>query len=367
MNSTEKKPRLPTAVKVIYLLAALSLLLWLILPHAPALADGLNGTVSMALRVLLATLTGLLPFSLAELLLLLLPLAAVLLCVYGARRWCASWRHLFVFAGCVLSSLAVVLSLFVWCFAPGYHTPTLDEKLSLEREPVGAEELFATAELLREELLTLEPQILYLESGASVMPYSLDGMNALLLDAYERVEERYGLPASFPSRVKPVMLSEPMSYTHVTGVYTFFTGEANVNVCFPDYTLPFTAAHELAHQRGIAREDEANFIAYLVCTASEDVYLRYSGTLNLYEYVVSALARADRESYRASWNALPEGVKGEERAYAEFFERYRESVAASVSQATNDAYLKGQGAEAGTKSYGMVVDLAVALLGKQTD
>jgi hypothetical protein len=151
-----------------------------------------------------------------------------------------------------------------------------------------------------------------------------------------------------------------MSYTHITGVYTFFTGEANINVNFPDYTIPFTAAHELAHQRGIAREDEANFVAFLVCAASDDPYIRYSGYLNLYEYVASALYSADRRLYTDSYTALPAAVRAERAAYIKFFEKYRENVAANVSESVNNAYLQSQGNTAGTKSYGLVVDLAVA-------
>ena len=50
----------------------------------------------------------------------------------------------------------------------------------------------------------------------------------------------------------------------------------------------------MAHQRGIAREDEANFIAFLVCMASDDPYIRYSGYLEVYEYVASSLYSDDR-------------------------------------------------------------------------
>lgn len=362
MNSSETpRRRLPLAVKIIYLLTAVSAMLYVIFTQNSAFADWFNGTVSVGLRVCLATLTNWIPFSLAELLLLLLPLLIILLCVRGYRKHCDSFRSVMIYVGCILCILCTVLILFVWAFAAGYYVPTLDERMDLERTPVSAEELYGTAELLKEDLYALESEILFLEGGASVMPYGMEQMNELLLGAYERVSEKHGFIASFPSRVKPVMLSEAMSYTHITGVYTFFTGEANVNVNFPDYTIPYTAAHELAHQRGIAREDEANFVAYLVCMESDDPYIRYSGTLNLYEYVISALSRADRELYKASYATLPQTVLAEERAYSAFFEKYKDNVAASVSQATNDAYLKGQGAEAGTRSYGMVVDLAVAV------
>jgi hypothetical protein len=52
-------------------------------------------------------------------------------------------------------------------------------------------------------------------------------------------------------------------------------------------------------------------------------------------------------------------MRGELIAYSEFFDRYRETVVSEVSGAINDTYLKLQGTE-GSKSYGRVVDLAVA-------
>ena len=359
--SHPNKKRLPLACKVIYFLTLASALLYFAFTLSAPFADLFNQTVAAALRAFLGIITSPLPISLAELLLLSLPVLLVLLCIRGYRRYTDSWRDALTYLGIVASGLCVVLILFVWCFAAGYYAPTLDEKLDLERTPCTAEELYDTAEALREELVRLEADVDFGENGASVMPYDLSEMNSHLMTSYDALSEKTALLSTFPTRVKPVLLSEAMSYTHITGVYTFFTGEANVNVHFPDYTIPYTAAHELAHQRGIAREDEANLVAYLVCRESDDPYIRYSGTLGLYEYLLSALAKADRELYRESYLALPESIKGEERAYAEFFEPYRDSTASKISSATNDAYLKGQGESAGTKSYGMVVDLAVAM------
>ena len=362
MNVTAKtKPRLPLPCKIIYLLLLASAALYFSFLLSEQFANWFNQTVAHALRVLLSLPTTFLPFSLAETVLLLMPVFLVAACIFGYRRYCDSWRHVFVYLGILLSFLSVILILFVWSFAAGYYAPTLDKKLELEREPVSKEELAATADLLAHELETLAPFVISLENGETVMPYSYDEMNQKLLSAYESASEKYQFLHTFPSRVKPVMLSVPMSYTHITGVYTFFTGEANINVHFPDYTVPYTAAHELAHQRGIAREDEANFTAFLVCLESDDVYIRYSGILNMYEYVLSALRSCDVELYRKSYLSLPAVIRAEEAAYSVFFEKYRENVAATVTQTTNDTYLKSQGATEGTQSYSMVVDLAVAL------
>jgi hypothetical protein len=199
----------------------------------------------------------------------------------------------------------------------------------------------------------------YAKNGFSVMPYSLSEMNDKLLDAYDVFCAKHKFIDHYDSRLKPVMLSELMNYTHITGVYSYFTGEANIDIAFPDYTIPYTAAHELAHQRGIAREDEANMVAFLVCMESDDAYIRYCAYLNMYEYVANALYRASPELYAKASGKLHADVKSEMIAYSNFFAKYQNSTAGSVSGAVNDTFLKFQGTE-GTASYGMVVDLTVA-------
>ena len=356
-----KKPkRLPRLCLAIYIWALVSIGLYLVFTQSPSFSDWFNQNVSTWGRRVLSYLTSWIPFSLAEMLLLLLPLIAVALIVIAARHFCNSGHDAWVYVRILFSAPCLVLVIFVWCFAPGYYGTPLEQKLGLERQGVRAKELYATAELLSAELKALEAEIDFGEDGASRMPYSYEEMNQKLLDAYEDFCKDHDFIDHFYSRVKPVMLSEPMSYTHITGVYTFFTGEANINVNFPDYTVPYTAAHELAHQRGIAREDEANFIAFLVCMESDDPYIRYSACLNLYEYVCSALRDADRELYKKSYLNLPKSLHGEEQAYSAFFDKYRKNIAANVSQKTNDLYLQSQGASEGSKSYNLVVDLAVA-------
>ena len=245
-------------------------------------------------------------------------------------------------------------------YGVGYYVPTLDEKLALDSEPVSAEDLRDTALWLSDEILLLTSDIYYGTDGASIMPYSLTEMNDKLMESYGKLNEQYDFLQRLDSNIKPVMASVAMSYAHLTGVYTFFTGESNLNIDFPDYTLPYTAAHEFAHQRGIARENEANFVAFLACVASDDPYLQYSGYLNLYEYVINALYSANREMYSEVRSQLSLRVTNEMRAYSAFYDKYRDSQAGKVNNAVNNTFLQANGAAEGTKSYGMVVDLAVA-------
>ena len=324
-------------------------------------ADFFSDTVCALFRFLMAKATTWIPFSLGELILILLPLFLII--AVGFSIWLT--KHFAVKLYCralagMLSVLFTLYSLFVLTLAPGYQASTLDVKMNLDRQAVTTEELLNTAVILRDQANAQLDDILFRHGTFSVMPYSLDEMNEKLNDAYEKTAEKYGFLQNFRSNVKFVMLSEPMSYTHITGVYSFYTGEANLNIHFPDYSLPYTAAHELAHQRGIAREDEANFVAFLACTESDDPYIRYSGYVNLLEYVLNALYQANVSTYYSFYGTLDYRVKFEFSAQSNFFEQYRDSVAATVTTTVNNAYLQSQGQTAGTQSYGLVVDLAVA-------
>ena len=329
-----------------------------------AFAVFFNQNISAALRVVLAALTNLLPFSLAELLIVSLPLILFFVIRYAIKHKSKNWRCVLSYTVSLLSVASLLFSSFVLVYGMGYHTPNLGERLSLSDEPVSAEELADTAQKLVSEMNLYLLPIRYEKSGASVMPYSLEEMNDSLIQSYKKLAKEYSFIQSYRSRIKPVLLSRLMSYAHFTGFYTFFTGESNLNVDFPDYTLPFTAAHEFAHGRGIARENEANFMAFLVCMNSEDDYIRYCGLLNMYEYVISALYEADtaegKPLYKKTIDLLDDRVKGELSAYATFFEPYQDSTISEISGAVNDSFLKANGTEEGEKSYGLVVNLAVS-------
>ena len=355
----ERKLKLPLVCKILYALAALCAVLYICFICFPEFSDIFNRYVSPFVRGFLATLTGWIPFSLSEFLLLMVPFIIVAIVTVGLKRYSSSWRDVIVFSLAILSVAAYVFSTFTLGFVPAYRGSRLDKKLGLDKQPVSADELRDTTYAVLEELTAIESEIGFKSDGFSVMPYSYEELNDKLMDAYDVACEKYDFIPKLHSRVKRIMLSEPMTYTHISGVYTFFTGEANINTNFPDYTLPYTAAHELAHQRGIAREDEANFVAFLVCKESDDVYIRYSAYLNMYEYLRNALYSANPDYYAETYYSVPVNCRKEMAAFSKFFDKYRENVIEEVSESVNDTVLTINGTE-GTRSYGMVVDLAVA-------
>lgn len=359
-SETVEKKRLPLFSKILLIIAAVSVIFYIIFVNSPQISDFFNKYISSIIRAILSYATTWIPFSVAEMLIILIPMIIVVVVTVGVKKYSGSWRNVLVFCVIMLSIASYVFTTFTFGFVPAYHGSTLDQKMGLEKQPVTEDELSDTAKIIAEALAVESEHIVYRGDGASVMPYGYGDLNDKLMDAYEKACEKYDFISPLHSNIKEIMLSKPMTYTHISGVYTFFTGEANLNTNYSDYIIPFTAAHEFAHQRGIAREDEANFVAFLVCMESDDHYIRYSAYLNMYDYVIDALASVDKSRATKITRSLPRGVLNDMNAYSEFFDEYRDSVASEVSGAINDTYLNINGVEEGSDSYGMVVDLAVA-------
>ncbi len=255
----------------------------------------------------------------------------------------------------------IILSCFFSAFSPGYFRYGLDKNLSIIREEVSGRELFDTAVRISDEMEALIDDVNFGYGQSSVMPYDYNELSDKINAAFKKYAEKTDYIDSFASNPKPIALSELFTYTHISGVYTFMTSEANININYPDFIIPYTMAHEMAHQRGIAREDEANFVAFLVCMESDDAYIRYSGYSNMLDYLTDALYSADRELYSEfNSNHYPKEMRSEFSAYSAFFKKYSNSKASAVTKTVNDAFLKSQQQKAGTKSYGLVVDLTVA-------
>ncbi len=318
-------------------------------------ADFFNENVSPIFRFILAKLTYIFPFSVAEAVLLTLPVTLFLL-LRAIFAYMDREEHGFTRSAVTLLSTAFLLfSVFVFTFAAGYRGSTLDKKLGFEVGAVTPEALEETAYYVTDKLNYAAESVTFCEDGSSIRGYTHAETVERATASYEKLCHKYDFITTFKAPVKRLAVSPVMTYTHISGVYSFFTGEANLNTNYPEFVNVFTIAHEMAHQRGISRENEANFVAYLICIDSDDPYMQYAGYLNMFEYLVAAVPR---DTAKELYSALRPEVLEELRAYSRFFDKYRDSTASEVSGTVNNVYLQSQGTP-GTKSYGMVVDLAV--------
>lgn len=158
---------------------------------------------------------------------------------------------------------------------------------------------------------------------------------------------------------KPILASHALNYTGITGIYSPFTGEPNVNIAVPAVTLPSTTCHEMAHQRGYGFENECNFIAYITCMAHPDADFQYSGLIMAISYISNALASVDFELLRTLNDTMDVKVYQDLAAINAFWDQYKGEVK-NVSEEINDTYLKSNGVTDGTASYGEMVELLLA-------
>lgn len=177
--------------------------------------------------------------------------------------------------------------------------------------------------------------------------------------AYERLALRMPDLASPTGRAKPLRSSSLFSQLGITGIFIPFTGEANYNDHQPDLLLPATILHEMAHLKGVAREEEANFLAYLAAQASEEPGIRYSGTMLALIHTVNEVALRDPARARTIRSDYSEGMKLDlsvQRAYWAGFS----GPAREWGEELNDSYLRANGQTAGTASYSNMVAYLLA-------
>ena len=346
----------------IYILFGFGILVYIISRFSSPFAEWWTRYPGQGIRLILAFLTSWLPFSLAECLVVLIPLFLFAVIAFAVRACVRkSTKELFRIIMLLLTVILIISSTFLMGFGPSYFRYPLSDNLRLVDSPVSGDALYDTAIWLADELDGILPDIVFAPEGESHLPLTYKEVCGEINEAYARVASSYDFITSYTSYVKPIALSEYMTYTHISGVYTFFTGEANINYNYPDFILPYTMAHEMSHQRGIAKEDEANFMAFLVCINSKNSYIKYSGYVNVLREVMSALNKSDKDLYKKFVQTRYQKViSAEMSAYSRFFDKYRESTAAKVVSTTNNAYLTSQNVKAGVKSYGLVTDLAVA-------
>jgi hypothetical protein len=327
-------------------------------PDNPLLADFINGYIATPIRVALAFLTDSIPFSLFEVLLILLLPSLVLLIVLLVRRT----DSLASAVRSILSTLGVIsilLSGYLAVMAIPYNTTPISVRLGISDGEVSADEIYRAALIARDKVNELAAELP--DDGVNDFPYTKEELSGMISDAYRRVGERTPFFFAFNSKYKEIMHSGIMSDMGIAGIYMYITGEANVNSLYPDYDTVFSAAHEFAHQRGINRENEANFMAFYALSISDDPYLGYSAYLNIYEYLASALYKTDKERYRELYDGLDPRAIADISASQAITREHRESPLFELMNNVNDAYLKSNGTD-GVVSYGYVARLATSYL-----
>ncbi len=249
----------------------------------------------------------------------------------------------------ILRFFSILIFLFYWFFGFLYADNQL--KKQLEANDISVDELKVLAQyyLIKTKQLSQENQNELIEENVQ---QSLNNSVLTFNDSIIRLKTHPEV------MVKKSMFSNAISYLGIAGYYNPFTYEAHYNCNIPTHNLPFTLAHEKAHQLGYASESEANFIGFMLCKKSNSISTQYSANFMALKYLLSEIYSYDSIYVKKvinNYSTEMQKNRWEEKLY---FNRYQGRISSAFSS-MNDLYLKLNHQE-GIKSYNNFVKLLVA-------
>jgi hypothetical protein len=348
---------------VLFLCAAAVIGLYFLLRGNRALMDAVSGAFVRPYHRLAGTISSLFGFSLAELICTLLVAAllaylvrTVILLVRRGERRARAYRS----AVSLLTAGALLYAGFCFLWGVYYYAESFEERSGIIAADITAKQLESVTKRFADLVNAYADRVQRDEAGCFTA--SRDALFERSATLYQAVTQKFPCLEGPELRAKPMVFSRLMSAINFTGFFSPFTGEANLNVESPLCLLPATIAHELAHQRGVAAEDEANFVAVLACMEAGDPDFVYSAALLAYIHLGNALYDVNYEAFRQVYVNLAEGVRADLDANRQYWAKY-ESKVSEASEAVYTGFLESYGQELGMKSYGACVDLLAAYYG----
>jgi Protein of unknown function (DUF3810) len=179
------------------------------------------------------------------------------------------------------------------------------------------------------------------------------------LRAYQNLHLRNPVFDYRTPSVKPSIFSYLGNYLGFSGYYNPFSGEAQVNTTVPLFITPFTTCHEMGHQLGYAKEDEANFAGYLAAKSSDDPAFKYSVYFDLYTYAAGELYMRDSTLFKPIRDQLRPGIRNDFKELRLFFAKYENPFEPYVRRLYGK-YLKANEQPRGMMSYNEVTGRLIA-------
>lgn len=184
--------------------------------------------------------------------------------------------------------------------------------------------------------------------------YSIESSIKILQLAYDSLAVRHPHLRYISPSFKTSSFGVLGNYMGYGGYYNPLTGEAQVNGLQPAFFLPFTGAHEIAHQLGYAKESEANFIGYLASMYSGDSSLRYAANLEMFLYANRALYRQDSVAAKLNLDCLSPIAKRDLKTYRAYIEKYQGPID-KITSTFYTQFLKINNQPEGMGSYSRVI------------
>lgn len=251
-----------------------------------------------------------------------------------------------------------VFFLLIWGL--NYSRKGIRHQLGLERPAYQEQSLFDLQDLMIKEVNKAKKDWL---AGETDYPAKRDifKMSAL---AYNNLTQSYPFLEYRNTSVKSTLFGGIENYLGFTGYYNPFTGEAQVNTSVPIFLVPNITLHEIAHQIGYAKENEANFVGFFVGTQCQDALFRYSSWLDIFMYTNAQVRFFDSTRGSEAMERLIPEVKADIETWRKFSRRHNTFIQPMMHWVYGK-FLELNKQPQGIRSYDAVVSLVVAYYKKK--
>ncbi len=302
----------------------------------------------------LRKLTGWIPFSIGDILYIILAISILSFLWRKVRTRKASWDVTINKAGWLV---CIAYFWFHAIWGMNYYRQPLHKVLGLNHK-YSTEELEKVVEKLT-EISNKQHRIIVSNDSIKVnTPYTNEEIFNKTVPSYKALQKTFLTLDYSTKSIKHSIFSKPLIYMGFSGYINPFTVEAQVSSLLLPYKMPTTSGHEEAHQLGFAKENEANFIGALACMHSEDPYFKFSGYTFALRYCVHDLYRRDQQKGICAIEKINKGIRLNWQEVREFWDRY-ENPTEPLFKAFYNQFLKANNQSKGIKTYSYVVALFV--------
>lgn len=316
---------------------------------------GVYPFISLVLR----TLLGWIPFSIGDILYFFAGLFLFISFIKLVRRIRAHMADKFfwvVFIQKTLKGLLWIYLLFNVLWGLNYDRQGIGHQLNLEVSHYETEDIRQLVTVLHERLNTAAAQLTQSQRQA------LDNnttIHQLGIQTYQEARSKYPFLNYKQPAIKTSFYTYVGQYFGFTGYYNPFSGEAQLKATVPRFLQPFIINHEIAHQLGYAKENEANLVAYLTGSHASQPAVRYSTYFETYLYAIRDLGRRDSTMAKSLHTTLHPQVQKDLVELMEYLLKSENAVEPYISK-FYDQFLKLNRQPKGTRTYNEVVAWLIA-------
>lgn len=345
------------------ILIILALITWIITifaPDNPQLVEKLySSTIYPYIGKSIGFISNIVPFSIAEIILIMLVISSIVmvaLILIKPRIFLNNFKYILLL---LVRLLAIIYILFYLLWGFNYYRQDYMDLANMNKESGTIEDLEKLTIEIINNLNNTRINLDEDDMGVFIIEDSFQELSEQTQKGFENymvgtlnLDGNYG-------KAKPVLLSKLMSYTGIMGIYFPYTSEANINADIPYHELLSTIAHEMAHQRGFAKEEEANFIAYKASINNPDIRFQYSGYYLAMRHLMNEIYAEDKDVYSSLYSRLSDAVKRDMNFGRDYW-KSKEGKTEEVVNTMNDNYLKANNQIQGVRSYNLVVKLLIS-------